>query len=68
VVTALIDGPNAPRGLLERGDVIHEINGSPVATPTDLREALGHGAAPPVVLQVERNGQLTYVALDSATQ
>jgi serine protease Do len=68
VVTALIDGPNAPRGLLERGDVIHEINGLPVATPTDLREALGRAAAPPVVLQVERNGQLTYVALDSATQ
>ena len=46
------------------GDVIHALNGSPVGSLIGLRsnlEALGVGD--PVVLQVERSGQLLFVTL-----
>ena len=47
------------------GDVIHAVNGFPVSTPEALRSAVDRieqrGA---VVLQVERDGQLTYVAFE----
>ena len=46
------------------GDVIHALNGSPVGSLVGLRsnlEALGPGAS--IVLQVERSGQLLFVAL-----
>ena len=49
---------------LQPGDVIHAINGRPVGSMVGLRtnlEALGAGD--PVVLQVERSGQLLYVTL-----
>jgi serine protease Do len=69
VVTAQLESPPTRRGLLARGDVIHEVNGSPITTPTALREAIDR--APPqtaIVLQVERGRQLTYVVFDRTTQ
>ncbi len=48
---------------LQAGDVIHAINGSPVATLEFLRNKvseLGRGSA--VALQIERDGQMQYVA------
>jgi serine protease Do len=46
------------------GDVIHALNSSPVGSLLGLRTALGSlGPGDPVVLQVERSGQLLYVTL-----
>jgi serine protease Do len=54
-----------PEGMLAKGDVIHAVNGIPVSTPEGLRTALNrvgpHGA---VVLQIERAGQLSFVAYE----
>ena len=65
VVTARVDGRAAPDVVLTQGDVIHSVNGIEVRTMMELRRALADVAADaPIVLQVERNGQLTFVALD----
>jgi serine protease Do len=51
---------------LVTGDVIHAMNGVPVVTVESLRALVAavrpHGA---IVLQLERNGQLIYVAFDA---
>jgi serine protease Do len=48
---------------LANGDVIHAINGAPVETLEGLRSALDHlGANSPVVLQIEREGRLMFIA------
>jgi serine protease Do len=50
----------------EPGDVIHSVNGQPVDDVASLRQKLGEvkpGA--PVVLQIERDGQLSYLVLES---
>jgi len=65
VVAVRVDRPHVPDGVLAQGDVIHAVNGVAVATPEALRSAVDRieqrGA---VVLQVERDGQLTYVAFE----
>lgn len=53
------DGP-------EPGDVIHAVNGTPVEDLAALREQLrGIKPGDPVVLQIERDGALSYVVLES---
>jgi serine protease Do len=50
----------------EPGDVIHSVNGQPVKDVADLRDKLSKvkpGA--PVVLQIERDGALSYLVLES---
>jgi serine protease Do len=48
---------------LATGDVIHAINGSPVNTIEGLRSALDRlSANSPVVLQIERDGKLIFIA------
>ena len=50
----------------EPGDVIHSVNGQPVEDVAALREKLREvkpGA--PVVLQIERDGSLSYLVLES---
>ncbi len=50
----------------EAGDVIHSVNGQPVEDVAALREklrTLKPGA--PIVLQIERDGALTYLVLES---
>lgn len=48
---------------LAAGDVIHAINGAPVETIAGLRSALdGMSPATPVVLQIERDGKLMFIA------
>lgn len=50
----------------EVGDVIHSVNGQPVPDVASLRKKLSEvkpGA--PVVLQIERDGQLSYLVLES---
>ncbi|MGH9146353.1 MAG: PDZ domain-containing protein [Vicinamibacterales bacterium] len=50
---------------LTSGDVIHAVNGAWVTTPAELREALARcETGDAFVLQVERNGELTYPAFD----
>jgi serine protease Do len=55
--------PPAWEGELEPGDVIHAVNRLPVKTLADLRDAVsGLSADSALVLQVERDGMMTYVA------
>jgi S1-C subfamily serine protease len=65
VVAVRVERPHVPDGVLAQGDVIHSVNGVAVSTPEALRSAVDRieqrGA---VVLQVERDGQLTYVAFE----
>jgi serine protease Do len=65
LVAARVNAERTPAGVLESGDVIHAINGVAVTSPATLRAELAridrHGA---IVLQVERGGQLTYVAFE----
>jgi serine protease Do len=50
---------------LQQGDVIHALNGKPIATLDDLRSGLrGVPAGTPTVLQIERDGVLMYVAFE----
>ena len=50
---------------LQPGDVIVALNGEPVSTLANLRSAVGRlPARAPVVLQVQRFGQLMFVALE----
>jgi serine protease Do len=65
VVSARVE-TNRPNDVaLERGDVIRAVNGATVATPAALREAVERvprrGA---IVLQVERDGWLEYLAFE----
>ena len=48
---------------LAAGDVIHAINGAPVETIEGLRSALDRpGPSSPMVLQIERDGKLMFIA------
>ena len=65
VAARAADAPFHDNALLLPGDVIHRLNRSPVRNVGELRNALGGlllGDA--VVCQVERNGQLMFVALE----
>lgn len=65
VVVVRVETPHLPEIALQRGDVIHAVNGWAVATPAALRDALGRiPAGDPVVLQVARAGALTYLVSD----
>jgi serine protease Do len=65
IVSARIETGKPSAVSLERGDVIRSVNGTSVATPVALRDAVERvplrGA---VVLQVERDGRLEYVAFE----
>jgi serine protease Do len=51
-------------GQLKSGDVIHDVNGKPVTTVEELRAVIAKlKAGDAVVMQVEREGELIYVAL-----
>ena len=65
VVTARVETgrPGAPP--LARGDLIRAVNGVLVSTPAGLRAAVEHvPARGAVVLQVERDGRLEYMAFE----
>ena len=65
LVAVRVSATRTPGGALERGDVIRAVNGTAVPTPDALRAAMEairrHDA---VVLQVERQGRLTFVAFE----
>jgi serine protease Do len=57
------DSPGDRR--LRAGDVIVSMNGGPVAALADLRSAIGRlPTRAPVVLQVQRDGQLMFLAME----
>ena len=52
----------AGQSAIEPGDVIHAVNGKPVDTVESLRGAIdGVPDGAPMVLQIERDGMLSYV-------
>ena len=58
------DGGSAETGLAT-GDTIYAINGVPVASVAELRQAASAIAArSPVVLQIERSGQIVFLAFE----
>ena len=66
VVVAAIsrDAPSSEQRL-QTGDVIVGFNGTPVKALADLRSAVGRlPARVPIVLQIQRQGQLMYLALE----
>ncbi|MGB8769682.1 MAG: PDZ domain-containing protein, partial [Candidatus Korobacteraceae bacterium] len=57
--TLLGEGP-------QPGDVIHAINGTPIQDLTELKQHLRQiKPGQPIVLQIERSGQLSYLVLES---
>ncbi len=65
IVGVLDDGPAAAAGL-RAGDVVYEINNRPVRGVTDLMQAAAAHAkdGKPLVMQIERSGQLQFVPVD----
>ena len=64
VVRVAADAPFSQQGRLETGDVVYALNGKPITSGADLRaasEVLKPSTA--VVLHVERDGVLMYLAL-----
>ena len=65
VVAARIEGVRGPALSIAAGDVIHAINGTPVLGVEDLVSALkGIEARCPIVLQVERDGSLSFITFE----
>jgi serine protease Do len=65
VVAALTVPTGAPEIGLETGDIIHSVNGNSVRTLKALSEALDKIlSGSPVVLQVEREGQLHFIEFE----
>jgi S1-C subfamily serine protease len=63
IVAALTAGDSSRQIPLQTGDVIHSLNGSSVTTLQSLRAAFANVKLGDVVaLQVERDGQLTYIS------
>ena len=67
VLVAAFAGPSSYFGdQLKEGDVIHAVNGHRITSIEMLREELDNTKRDlPVILQVERNGTLTFLVLES---
>jgi len=66
LVAARSPGADEDGGELEPGDVIYAVNGVSVLGLSELRSAVARPAhGEPIVLHVERGGQLLYVALEA---
>jgi serine protease Do len=65
VVVGLSPGPDSETHDFHAGDIIHALNRAPIESVDQLRSGL-HRLKPgdPVVLQIERQGKLLYVAFD----
>jgi serine protease Do len=65
LVVTRVQTPSAPEDILEKGDVIHAVNGTVVSTPANIRECVEKaGRRGAVVLQIERRGHLSYVPFE----
>lgn len=50
---------------LKPGDILHQLNGAPIHSVADLRRTLQNiDSDAPLVFQVERNGELSYIAVE----
>ncbi len=66
LVTALTAGGNASLFGLEPGDILHALNRTPLDSLETLRKVLSDlKPGDPVVLSIERGGQLNYTAFDN---
>jgi serine protease Do len=66
LVTALTAGGNASQIGLQPGDVLHTLNRTPLDSLDTLRKLLaGLKAGDPVVFNLERHGQLEYIAFEN---
>jgi hypothetical protein len=64
VVAAKYSGISSTENELEAGDIIHQVNGRLIHDATDLRESLAQArVSEPLVLRVERQGYLRYIAI-----
>jgi serine protease Do len=64
VIAAKCDGIGYDTSELEAGDILHQVNGRPIHDVAGLRSYLLHVPQhEPLVLQVERSGQLKYIAI-----
>jgi hypothetical protein len=64
VVAAKYSGISSTENELEAGDIIHQVNGHLIHDAADLRESLAQAqVSNPLVLQVEREGYLRYIAI-----
>jgi S1-C subfamily serine protease len=63
VVTGVNPSGAAARAGLREGDVIREINGEPVRTPNDVRDALTAKSDKPALAYVQRGDRSFYMAL-----
>ncbi|HEV2732244.1 MAG TPA: PDZ domain-containing protein, partial [Terriglobales bacterium] len=62
---ALSPGPDSETRGFHAGDIIHALNDTPIESVEQLRSALHQlTSGDAVVLQVERQGKLQYVAFD----
>ena len=69
VASVSSEAPFSQQGRLEAGDVIYALNGNPVGSVADLKsavESLKPGTA--AVLQIEREGELKYLAFRTETR
>ena len=65
IVTATVANRLAVDSGLQEGDVIHSFNRTQIKSVGDLRSAFGHlQPGDPAVLQIERNGKLTYLTFE----
>ncbi len=66
IVAARVGPPPTVDVALSTGDVIHSVNGAAISTVGELRSRL-EAVRPrsPIVLQIERNGQLSFVTFDA---
>ena len=66
LVTALTAGGNASIFGLQPGDVMHRLNRTPLDSLDTLRKALAAlKPGDPVVISLERGGELNYIAFDN---
>jgi len=64
-VAGLLTEPSSAQDTLLPGDVIHEVNGTLVATVAQLQARVaGMQHGDPVVLHIERQGQMQYLVLE----
>ncbi len=63
VVTRVDPDSAAADGMLQRGDVIQEVNHKPVGTPEQLRAAVHDADGQPLLLLVNRQGVTAYVVI-----
>jgi len=65
IVTATVANRLTVDSGLQEGDVIHALNRTSIKTVDDLRTAFGRlQPGDPAVLQIERNGKLTYITFE----